>query len=61
MTSISLPIKAHGKIIGAIELSKDSSQENQVSDHVIELKPELFLIHSVLSIWSIIRMKCYCS
>nr|WP_263324335.1 sigma 54-interacting transcriptional regulator [Neobacillus sp. Marseille-Q6967] len=41
-TNVSLPIKAHGKVIGAIELSKDISERDQELDHVIELNPEMF-------------------
>ncbi len=41
-TNVSLPIKAHGKVIGAIELSKDISERDQEPNHVIELNPEMF-------------------
>ncbi|MDQ0859708.1 sigma-54-dependent Fis family transcriptional regulator [Bacillus sp. V2I10] len=39
-TNISLPIRAHGKIIGAIELSKEIKKEN--TNNAIEINSEMF-------------------
>ncbi|MCP1493181.1 arginine utilization regulatory protein [Peribacillus frigoritolerans] len=41
-TNISLPIRAHGKIIGAIELSKERSKEDSISNNAIEINSEMF-------------------
>ncbi|MFE4814425.1 sigma-54 interaction domain-containing protein [Peribacillus simplex] len=41
-TNISLPIRAHGKIIGAIELSKERSKEDSIPNNVIEINSEMF-------------------
>ncbi|GIN19533.1 MAG TPA: sigma-54-dependent Fis family transcriptional regulator [Bacillus bacterium] len=41
-TNISLPIKAHGKVIGAIELSKEISKENPNLNNAIEINSEMF-------------------
>ncbi|MBD8005585.1 sigma 54-interacting transcriptional regulator [Bacillus sp. Sa1BUA2] len=43
-TNISLPIKANGKIIGAIELSKDISVTGQLSTSVVEIDPNSFRV-----------------
>ncbi|WP_408009911.1 sigma-54 interaction domain-containing protein [Pseudalkalibacillus sp. A8] len=41
-TNVSLPIKAHGKIIGSIELSKDISQAEHFPHSVIEIDSSSF-------------------
>lgn len=41
-TNVSLPIKAHGKIIGSIELSKDISDEDRPLNSVIEIDSSSF-------------------
>ncbi|MDQ0882170.1 sigma-54-dependent Fis family transcriptional regulator [Peribacillus sp. V2I11] len=41
-TNISLPIRAHGKIIGAIELSKERSKEDSIPNNAIEINSEMF-------------------
>ncbi|RNB77210.1 sigma-54 interaction domain-containing protein [Brevibacillus panacihumi] len=42
-TNVTLPIKTNGKVIGAIELSKDISENKQGVDEFIELDASLFL------------------
>ncbi|MEE3952951.1 sigma-54 interaction domain-containing protein [Peribacillus frigoritolerans] len=41
-TNISLPIRAHGKIIGAIEFSKEISKENLIPNNTIDINSEMF-------------------
>lgn len=41
-TNISLPIRAHGKIIGAIEFSKEISAENLIPNNTIDINSEMF-------------------
>lgn len=41
-TNISLPIRAHGKIIGAIEFSKEISVENLIPNNTIDINSEMF-------------------
>nr|WP_239587616.1 sigma 54-interacting transcriptional regulator [Bacillus pakistanensis] len=41
-TNVSLPIKAHGKTIGSIELSKDISDDNRLLGSVIEIDSSSF-------------------
>ncbi|WP_284142968.1 sigma 54-interacting transcriptional regulator [Caloranaerobacter azorensis] len=38
----SLPIKANGKIIGALEISKDITQVRRLSEKILDLQKELF-------------------
>ncbi|WP_427337823.1 sigma-54 interaction domain-containing protein [Caloranaerobacter sp. DY30410] len=38
----SLPIKANGKIIGALEISKDITQVKRLSEKIVDLQKELF-------------------
>lgn len=38
----SLPIKANGKIIGALEISKDITQVKKLSEKIVDLQKELF-------------------
>jgi arginine utilization regulatory protein len=42
-TNVTLPIKTNGKVIGAIELSKDISQDKLPIDEFIELDASLFI------------------
>lgn len=42
-TNVTLPIKSHGKIIGAIELSKDISKQEGLLENLIEMDAKLFI------------------
>ncbi|MCP3740671.1 sigma-54 interaction domain-containing protein [Rossellomorea sp. BNER] len=41
-TNVSLPVKAHGKIIGSIELSKDISDDDRLLGSIIEIDSSSF-------------------
>lgn len=40
--NITLPIKSNGRIVGAIELSKDITKADTTPKHITELSPEMF-------------------
>ncbi|MCI1113946.1 hypothetical protein MOQ26_23330, partial [Stenotrophomonas maltophilia] len=42
-TNVTLPIKSHGKIIGAIELSKDIGRKDGPIENLIEMDAKWFI------------------